>query len=424
MSANAAADATLADVAALLDTDVDRVASNVSRQAEQLELTVHLQPSGTELFLTVEPNQSPAALCRAVHGAARAGLHRTAAWTDIIAIRLGDNDLLGGDIHDVTLEDYGVEDSAVLVAEVDEIGIEERFTQHIHNEGWLQKLGCGLGEAVVHNNVEEVTMMLKQDALVAKAAQEVAHAAARFNCAEVLEVLLANGANTAGHCHLETPSYIAARWGCREALQVLVAAKADVNQARFNGVSLLWESAYNGHRGVVDALLAAKADVNQATEDGTSPLWVSAEKGHRGVVDALLAAKADVNQAGKDGTSPLWVSAQNGHGGVVDALIAAKADVNQAREHGVSPLFISSQQGHRGVMAVLLAAKAHVNTPMSVASRHNSLTIAALMGHAEVYALLLQHGADPEYKALPKDDEPFATEGGTAAEIMQAHHGL
>ena len=32
-----------------------------------------------------------------------------------------------GDIHDEVLEDYGVEGGAVLVAEVDEVGIEERF---------------------------------------------------------------------------------------------------------------------------------------------------------------------------------------------------------------------------------------------------------------------------------------------------------
>ena len=65
-------------------------------QVEQLELTVRLQPSGAELVVTVKPTQSPAALRDAVYDAARAGLHRTAVRTDIVAIRLGRNDLLGG----------------------------------------------------------------------------------------------------------------------------------------------------------------------------------------------------------------------------------------------------------------------------------------------------------------------------------------
>ena len=69
---------------------------------------------------------------------------------------------------------------------------------------------------------------------------------------------------------------------------------------------------------------------------------------------------------------------------------------------------------------MLLTHNADVNVAMSAGSHHSPLTIAAFMRHTEVYSLLLQNGADTEYRALPWDTEPFVTDGGTAAEILQA----
>ena len=130
----------------------------------------------------------------------------------------------------------------------------------------------------------------------------------------------------------------------------------------------------------VDALLAAKANVNQAEQDGMSPLFISATKGHGGIVDALLAAKADANQARQDGASPVLFSAGQGDSGIMDALLAAKANVNLAMYNGFSPLHFSAQSGHACVVDALLAANANVNAPMTETSRHNPLTVPALMG--------------------------------------------
>ena len=58
---------------------------------------------------------------------------------------------------------------------------------------------------------------------------------------------------------------------------------------------------------------------------------------------------------------------------------------------------------------------------MTEASHHSPLTIAAHQGHAAVYELLLHNGAGAAHRALPKLEEPFKTDGGTAEQILKEH---
>ena len=52
------------------------------------------------------------------------------------------------------------------------------------------------------------------------------------------------------------------------------------------------------------------------------------------------------------------------------------------------------------------------------------IIIAAYMGHDAVCKLLLAHKADARYRALAKDDEPFLTAGGSAADVARGRgHG-
>eukprot|EP00658_Telonema_sp_P-2_P020936 TRINITY_DN1830_c0_g1_i5.p1 TRINITY_DN1830_c0_g1~~TRINITY_DN1830_c0_g1_i5.p1 ORF type:complete len:150 (-),score=19.82 TRINITY_DN1830_c0_g1_i5:106-555(-) len=73
--------------------------------------------------------------------------------------------------------------------------------------------------------------------------------------------------------------------------------------------------------------------------------------------------------------------------------------------------------GHTQTSTLLLELGVGMNTAMTERSHHTPLTIAAFSGHTAAYDLLLAYGANPTYRALPWDEEPWRTAGGTPSEL-------
>jgi serine/threonine-protein phosphatase 6 regulatory ankyrin repeat subunit B len=146
----------------------------------------------------------------------------------------------------------------------------------------------------------------------------------------------------------------------------------------------------------VKSAIVLKEDLNVKSDSGSTPILVAAGNGCGDVVKALIAAGANVNAKASDGGTAL-IAASSDHPDLVSILIAAGANINAQDDHGVSALETAAMNGQPLAAQALLAAGADPNardqvgtTPLYWAT--TTSRFGTPKGHAEVAALLRQHG--------------------------------
>ena len=208
----------------------------------------------------------------------------------------------------------------------------------------------------------------------------------------------------------------------------------------------LWGAAVAGKLPAIEAALAEGTDVNaQDDEVGLAPLAWAALHGQTEAMRLLIEKGADVNARSEDGNTPLHVAAFLGQAEAAKLLIDNGADINARDEDGETPAdvlktdpgtttFIASMLGinlrQEGKFAALkngrqdIAKLLHVDETVLTATTlweaaytgnlsfvkqaladgadanarepQNEtplLTLAALMGHADIAELLIENGA-------------------------------
>jgi ankyrin repeat protein len=118
-----------------------------------------------------------------------------------------------------------------------------------------------------------------------------------------------------------TPLHEAAARNHKDVVQVLLANGADLNvrDSEYGDTPLHW-AAENGNRDVVELLLNKGADVNNRDNLGETPLHVAALNGYKSVAELLLAHGADVNARDLAGCTPSCLAAQRGFKDVEELL--------------------------------------------------------------------------------------------------------
>lgn len=164
--------------------------------------------------------------------------------------------------------------------------------------------------------------------------------------------------------------------------------------------------------------------IDYATNGGYTPAYAAAQNNHCEVIELLAKHGADLDKPKNTGDTPAYMAAENNHCEAIEVLAKHGADLNKPKNNGATPAYMAAQNGNCEVIKTLISLAADLNTPMIEGSHHSPLTIAAHQGHVEAYELLLANGADPSYKALAWDEEPFVTAGGTAEEIMQERSAI
>jgi ankyrin repeat protein len=141
----------------------------------------------------------------------------------------------------------------------------------------------------------------------------------------------------------------------------LVQAGADANLPQADGATALHWAAYHGDVGLALLLLEAGADVAAANRNGSTPLWLAASRGDAAIIEALLKGGADANEQLPLGRRPLMLAARSGNVAAVRALLDRGAEPN-AREdqRGTTALMQAADQGHADVIAVLIEHGAEV----------------------------------------------------------------
>ncbi len=227
--------------------------------------------------------------------------------------------------------------------------------------------------------------------------------------------------------------FAAAESNCADLATRLLEDGASVAARDRLGGTALTHAARAGHAAVIGVLLTHGAELNLRTVEGTTPLFVAVEQNRTAAVQALVKAGADVNIPGKGGVSPLAAAAFNGNLALVELLLGHGADPALPDLGGKVPIVYAAGRGFTPVVARLLAAGTDVNarygnqlTVLMWAAGHandvpvddgvglvtmlldkgaavearddrgrTALMAAAELGHAEIVALLLKHGADP-----------------------------
>lgn len=180
-----------------------------------------------------------------------------------------------------------------------------------------------LAKAAAEGNAKEVARLLDGGANIESRDQfslTPLHEAVASGHKDVVELLIARGANVNTTRRNWTPLKAAAAQGRTDLVALLIAHGASVN---FNaGSTALLDATIYGHKDVIALLIASGADVNAKSSSGGTPLHVAADEGgkknygdyeYNDIALMLVKAGADLSAKNGDGKTPLDLAVASGN---------------------------------------------------------------------------------------------------------------
>lgn len=213
---------------------------------------------------------------------------------------------------------------------------------------------------------DDVTRCLRQGAglrVVGEFGATALHWAAWVASAEVVQVLLAQGASADLHLEMDSgwrPLHLAAMSGSADVFRAIwdAGGRADVHAQTDTRVTPLHSAAMSGNAEIVQILLGAGAlsDLHAEAQAGWRPLHYAARYGNAEMVEVLLSAGAtrDVRATTSEDNHPLHYAAIRGDVDMVDLLLSAGADLNAEGDWGRTPLSFAFAAGSNEVASTLL----------------------------------------------------------------------
>ena len=267
----------------------------------------------------------------------------------------------------------------------------------------------------------------------------VADAAMRADT-QAIRSLLQSGADVNG---AQGDGMTALHWAVMkddgELARMLLQAGARATSAtRLGAYTPLLLAAANGNAALLELLLRAGADSNSSTSNGTTALMLAAASGREDAVKLLLDRGADPNRRenARGETALMYAAADNRpavtrllieRGAdpsiatiVVDlskvdaprpALNADRQDTNReliGTQGGMTALLFAARQGNTETVKALLDAGVDVNQ-VNPGDKTSPLLIAAINGHFDLAALLLDRGANPNLASTAGATPLYAT---------------
>ncbi len=167
------------------------------------------------------------------------------------------------------------------------------------------------------------------------------------NQAEVVEVLIANGAdvNLAERSYQDTALHLAAYGNRAEIVTILLEGGADPGQFNTFGAPLHF-AAVNNSLDAIQALLDGGADVNILDGNDLTPMMTAIRDARpplvAGLVSTFLANGADPNWQDKTGYTALHYAAREGRIEAISLLVEHGADLNLENNGGKTPLDLAT----------------------------------------------------------------------------------
>ncbi|KAL8792738.1 MAG: hypothetical protein Q9195_004625 [Heterodermia aff. obscurata] len=206
---------------------------------------------------------------------------------------------------------------------------------------------------------------------------------------QIVEMLLAKGADVTAQTGVSSALYWASAEGHGQIVEMLLAKGADSN-AQIGYTSALQKASAAGHESVVKILLINGAHVDHEGRNRDTALRLASKSGHVSVARLLIENGADVRlEIYRKNDNPIGDAAKNGHDAVVQMLLCHDFDVNQFIGTALQK---ASAYGHNSIMQRLLDLGADVNAQDEYG--RSPIHDAYSRGHESSIQILLDHGAD------------------------------
>ncbi|TMW62826.1 hypothetical protein Poli38472_005444 [Pythium oligandrum] len=281
------------------------------------------------------------------------------------------------------------------------------FFHHMHWDDLLEEL-----DFLVSNELSDLPHLTAlQEEFVSRAARWLQSQVSNKKSISVFYgTLLSYGKAALVNAPLHRGDYMSALlMACENGLtnivpSLVVEGNAWVELTDKDNASALGIAATNGLTDVVRLLLEAGADINKRTHCLATPLYIATEMNWDDVIDVLLTSNAQTTCSVVGGATALCVAAKNGNHKTVLRLLGAErstrrsntASARQLLQH-TQALFLACERGYEDIVRdILNLTDAHANVLMD-----NSVTplyLACQMGHERVVALLLECGANPNFR--------------------------
>jgi ankyrin repeat protein len=180
--------------------------------------------------------------------------------------------------------------------------------------------------------------------------------------AEVIKVLLANGANINDMDSntillLETLGSSRDPAITEKVFNLLISSGINVNAQTKGGESALLRALNINERDISILLIESGADVNHSDTRGNTPLLIASQPGHGEVkvVETLLSHGADVMAKNKLGDTALMNALHGRYKDIAEMLILRGADINAKNLRGETPLKIAKQNSLTEIIQILIS---------------------------------------------------------------------
>ena len=264
-----------------------------------------------------------------------------------------------------------------------------------------QKCGKGNESAPLHiatwkGNKDMIELLLANgaDVNVKAHGQTALHRAMRLDKKDMVRFLLAKGLKTSA-------INAAAFFGELDRVKTLVAEGTDIDAKDECDYSPLGAAACGNQLAVVKFLTAKGAQVDAKNGRGFTALHIASRFGDKDIVELLIAEEATVNlRDDATGRPAVYYAALEGRNDIIDLLIANEADINARSgpltfngepDEGWTPIHAASISGHKAAVELLIEKGAEVNPKTKTGK--TPLSLAKDRGHTEIIDLLRKHGA-------------------------------
>ncbi|XP_035378908.1 ankyrin repeat domain-containing protein 50 [Electrophorus electricus] len=195
-----------------------------------------------------------------------------------------------------------------------------------------------------------------------------------------------------------TPLILAAQEGHGSTVRLLLDRKSPIDHRGYDGHSALSAAALQGHAEVVELLLRRGAYTDVRDVEGRPLLYLLVLEGRLDIA-ILLIEKGGVPLESRDveGRTALHVAAWRGDLDGIGLLLKHGADPNALDAEGRPPLHSMAWRGQAAAGEVLLRAKG-IDVDLACKKQGaTALGIASQEGHADIVAMLLERGAEPDH---------------------------
>lgn len=235
------------------------------------------------------------------------------------------------------------------------------------------------------------------------------HLATTSGKADAVRILLDAGSDVSAFApsawFTNTALHIAILGGFEDIVLLLLERGADVHQVSYVGSTCLHLAILSEKSNMVDVIMATDVQINQKDYSGITALHCAVMLDDEDVYRKLMERTPDLNAVTLDGVTPLILAFLVEKPAIIAQLIERGANVNLVSEMGFSPLSCAILvMEDCDMVRLLINNGVDVSRPFMDVS---PLQLAITDGHEGIAKVLIEGGADINYRRVPSAEVPI-----------------